>query len=152
MNGETKHGSKLLEYLLVTIQFAGILLIGMTTKWASLPLLAVIAGASGFTLGGYAILVMKIGNFHVLPSPVKSSEMVLHGPYRYIRHPMYTSVLLTLLALVAGDYSQGRLITWLLLVADLIVKLEYEEKLLMLRFPAYRYYRQKTKRLIPFLF
>ena len=95
---------------------------------------------------------MKLGYFHVLPHPVKKSEMVLHGPYRYIRHPMYTSVLLTALALLAGDYSLTRLIICLLLAADLIVKLEYEEKLLVIRFPSYADYCRKTKRLIPFLY
>ena len=152
MIAETKQESKLLEYVLVIVQFAGILLIGITTNWESLPLIAVLAGVIGFSLGGYAILVMKLGNFNVLPHPVENAEMVLHGPYRYIRHPMYTSVLLTTLALIAGDFSAARLVVWVLMAADLIVKLEYEEKLLLARFPAYEAYRQRTKRLIPFLY
>lgn len=149
---EGKQGNKALEYILVSIQFAGILLIGITTDWGSLPFWAILAGAAGFGLGGYAILVMKPGNFHVLPHPLILSEMVVHGPYRYIRHPMYTSVLLTGLALIAGDFTAIRLLIWLLLATDLIVKLEYEEKLLVKRFPDYESYRQITKRLIPFFY
>lgn len=152
MTASARQGNVLLEYVLVTVQFAGILLIGLTTAWGSLSLSAILGGAVSFGLGGYSILVMKLWNFNVLPHPVKNSEMILSGPYRYIRHPMYTSVLLTMLALVAGDYSAGRLMVWLLLAADLIVKLEYEEKLLLQRFPAYKAYRDKTKRLIPFLY
>jgi len=147
-----KQDNKLLEYVLVFIQFSGILLIGITTNWVTLPFWAILVAAMGFGLGGYAVLMMKLGNFHVLPHPVKNSEMVMRGPYRYIRHPMYTSVLLTMLALLAGDYSTGRLVIWLLLTADLIVKLEYEEKLLQLRFSEYQAYRQNTKRLIPFIY
>ena len=147
-----KQGNKLLEYVLVFIQFSGILLIGITTNWVTLPFWAILVAAMGFGLGGYAVLMMKLGNFHVLPHPVKNSEMVMRGPYRYIRHPMYTSVLLTMLALLAGDYSTGRLVIWLLLTADLIVKLEYEEKLLQRRFSEYQAYRQNTKRLIPFIY
>jgi len=147
-----KQGNKLLEYVLVFIQFSGILLIGITTNWVTLPFWAILVAAMGFGLGGYAVLMMKLGNFHVLPHPVKNSKMVMRGPYRYIRHPMYTSVLLTMLALLAGDYSTGRLVIWLLLTADLIVKLEYEEKLLQRRFSEYQAYRQNTKRLIPFIY
>ena len=149
---ESPTRNKLLEYVLVAIQFATILLIGITTDWSSLPLLAVIVAAICFGLGGYALLVMKFRNFHILPHPVKNSEMVLLGPYRFIRHPMYTSVLLTMLALIVGDFSAARLAMWLVLAADLIVKLNYEEKLLVIRFPAYETYRLKTKRLIPFLY
>ena len=152
MIAKTKQGNKLLEYVLVAIQFATILLICLTTDWSSLPLLAVVVAAIFIGLGCYALLVMKFGNFHILPHPVKNSEMVIHGPYRYIRHPMYTSVLLTMLALIVGDFSAARLAMWLVLAADLIVKLNYEEKLLVIRFPAYKTYRLKTKRLIPFLY
>lgn len=138
--------------MLVGIQFAAILLIGISTDWGSLPLLAVLAGAIFFGIGAYAILVMKLENLHIMPHPVKNAQIVLHGPYRYIRHPMYSSVLLTTLVLIAGDFSATKLVIWLILAVDLIVKLEYEEKLLVLRFPSYETYRQHTKRLIPFLY
>ena len=148
----TKQENKLLEYVLVCVQFAAILFIGITTAWHVLPLWAAVAGIICFSLGGYAILVMKLDNLHVLPHPVEKAEMVLHGPYRFIRHPMYASVLLTGLMLIAGDFSAIRLVVWLLLLVDLIVKLEYEEKLLVLQFPEYEAYRKGTSRLIPFLY
>lgn len=148
----TKQEHKLLEYVLVSAQFAAILFIGITTAWYVLPLWAAVAGIICFSLGGYSILVMKLDNLHVLPHPVEKAEMVLHGPYRFIRHPMYASVLLTGLMLIAGDFSAIRLVVWLLLLVDLIVKLEYEEKLLVLQFPEYEAYRKGTSRLIPFLY
>ena len=151
-NTVSKQENKLLEYVLVSVQFAAILFIGITTAWNALPLWAVMAGIICFGLGGYSILVMKLRNLHVLPHPVENAEMVLHGPYRFIRHPMYASVLLTGLTLIAGDFSAIRLAVWLLLSVDLIVKLEYEEKLLVSQFPAYEAYRKGTSRLIPFLY
>ncbi len=148
----TKQENRLLEYVMVGVQFAAILFIGITTAWNALPMWSAVAAIICFGLGGYSILVMKLDNLHVLPHPVNNAEMVLHGPYRFIRHPMYASVLLTGLVLIAGDFSAIRLAVWLLLAVDLIVKLEYEEKLLILQFPAYEAYRKGTSRLIPFLY
>jgi protein-S-isoprenylcysteine O-methyltransferase Ste14 len=143
--------NKILEYELVTGQFAGIFLIAFLTHFRFLPLAATIIAILGFALGGYAILVMKLGNFHVLPRPVSKSELVSRGPYKYIRHPMYTSVLVVAAALIAGDFSSLKFGIGLLLAFCLVIKLEYEENLLVKRFPEYEAYRKITKRLIPFL-
>jgi protein-S-isoprenylcysteine O-methyltransferase Ste14 len=143
--------NKFIEYALVTGQFAGIILVAITTHFGSLPLAAYGAALLGIAFGGYAILEMKFGNFHVLPRLVENSHLVISGPYRYIRHPMYTSVLTIAAALIVGDFSMIKLGIGLLLLLCLIIKLEYEENLLTKRFPEYGAYRKITKRLVPFL-
>ncbi|MEI6749349.1 MAG: methyltransferase family protein [Bacteroidales bacterium] len=150
LNKLTGKENKFLEYALVTGQFSGIILIAVTTHFRALSEAYLIVALLGLALGGYAILVVKFGNFHVLPRPVTNSKMVIRGPYRYIRHPMYTSVILIASALVAGDFSPMKLGIGILLTLCLITKLEYEETLLVKRFPEYDAYRKTTKRLIPF--
>jgi protein-S-isoprenylcysteine O-methyltransferase Ste14 len=65
---------------------------------------------------------------------------------------MYAAVLITMLALVIDQPTPMRWIIWLILSADLMLKLEYEETLLTRRFPEYAAYRKRTKRLIPFVY
>jgi len=151
LNKLTGKENKFLEYALVAGQFSGIILIAVTTHFRALSEAYLIVALFGLAFGGYAILVMKLGNFHVLPRLVTNSQLVMRGPYRYIRHPMYTSVLLVSAAVIAGDFSPMKLGIGILLTLCLIIKLEYEETLLTKRFPDYNAYRKTTKRLIPFL-
>ena len=104
----------------------------------------------GIAVGVWALATMTIRNLNVLPDIRAGSRLVRHGPYRYIRHPMYSALLLVTLALILDAYSMERLIIWILLVCDLWVKLRYEEKLLGQHFGEYKDYQKQTKRLIPF--
>jgi protein-S-isoprenylcysteine O-methyltransferase Ste14 len=78
-------------------------------------------------------------------------ELVTSGPYRYVRHPIYSGILLAMLgsALAASLY-------WLLALAILgayfIYSATVEEKLMASSFPAtYQSYKTRTKMLIPFV-
>ena len=62
---------------------------------------------------------------------------------------MYTSVLVITLAWTVEYPLPFRMVLWVALVVTLLVKLRYEERLLMVRFPEYETYRRQTKRLIP---
>lgn len=64
---------------------------------------------------------------------------------------MYTSVLVMTLAWTLGSPVPYRILFWVELVMTLLVKLRYEESLLMERIPEYDAYRRQTKRLIPFV-
>ena len=104
----------------------------------------------GVALGVWALATMTIRNLNVLPDIRAGSRLVRNGPYRYIRHPMYSALLLVTLALILDAYSMERMMIWILLVCDLWVKLRYEEKLLGQHFGEYKDYQKQTKRLIPF--
>ena len=137
--------------ILVTIQFTCIALLIIFSNWLALPWWTfLLLGVSGF-LAFWAMAVMKLGNFNVVPYPVVNGNMVTAGPYRLIRHPMYTSIFIFAFALLAGQFDYLKLIISLVLVAGLLVKMIYEEGLLCDHFPDYRSYMQKTKRVIPFV-
>jgi protein-S-isoprenylcysteine O-methyltransferase len=77
-------------------------------------------------------------------------SLVIHGIYRYIRHPNYTGDSLFFVGLELALNS------WLVLGALIIVLLSIrqafvEEALLSQVFPDYRAYRMGTKRFIPFI-
>jgi protein-S-isoprenylcysteine O-methyltransferase Ste14 len=79
------------------------------------------------------------------------TELVVHGPYRYVRNPMYLSVTVIVLgeALLTG--SRALLLYWAVwfAAANLFV-IGYEEPTLHRRFgPAYERYRAKVRRWLP---
>lgn len=78
--------------------------------------------------------------------------LVQQGPYRFVRHPIYTGILTMFLgsALLLGH--AGGLIAVLLLLGSFWIKLRLEEMLMLRQFPNdYPAYMQRVKRLIPFI-
>jgi len=107
--------------------------------------------AIGGVIGLWAIQAMGLRQVKVFPEVANQGKLIVFGPYRWVRHPMYTSVLLVALAWVLGSPLPYRILLWVGLIMTLMVKLRYEEHLLMERFPEYDAYRRQTKRLIPFV-
>jgi protein-S-isoprenylcysteine O-methyltransferase Ste14 len=137
--------------ILVTIQFTCLVLLMIFTNWLTLPWWPfLLLGISGF-LAFWAMYVMKYGNFNIVPTPVDKGVMISQGPYKVIRHPMYTSIFIFAIALLAGQFDYYKCIISLILVADLVVKMIFEEGLLCKHYPGYRDYMKKTKRVIPFV-
>ena len=136
---------------LVVVQLlalAYLVLTGPLIVWHPLVWLEIL----GCALGGWAIYVVKPRHVRVLPEVDRKAHLVTKGPYRFIRHPMYMSVLLVTLAWLLDRVTLARLVVWFIVVADLVAKLQYEERLLAKRFSEYAAYQRRTKRLIPFLF
>ncbi len=80
-------------------------------------------------------------------------ELVVSGPYAYVRHPIYAGLLLMLLgtALMLGRLHA--LVGLLLCGAALCIKMLQEEALMSRHFPqGYESYRSRTAALIPFVF
>ena len=137
--------------ILVTIQFTCLALLMIVTNWFTLPWWAfLILGISGI-LAFWAMAVMKLGNFNIVPYPVVNGNMVTAGPYSVIRHPMYTSIFIFAVAVLAGQFDYKKLIISFVLIIGLVLKMVYEEGLLRQHFPDYKSYMQKTNRVIPFV-
>jgi protein-S-isoprenylcysteine O-methyltransferase Ste14 len=130
--------------LVVLIMFAGPL---WPTYWGLKGMMVL-----GGVIGLWAFLTMGLRNLRAFPEIPQHGRLVVHGPYRWVRHPMYTSVLLITLTWMVEQPFPFRMVLWVGLVVTLWVKLRYEEQLLLARFPLYEEYRMRTKRVIPFLF
>jgi protein-S-isoprenylcysteine O-methyltransferase Ste14 len=141
--------------LLVTAQFGtlGVLLLlaapSLITPpfptWAWLTL-----GLSGF-VGLWALLANRPGNFNIRPTPHAQGKLVAHGPYRWIRHPMYTAVSLLGLACALSLGSLLAWLLWLMLSLVLLIKALLEERWMAALHPAYTHYQARTRRFIPFI-
>lgn len=139
------------SYGLVTAQFALIAAIALSGPVIaeSFPLLLLEAAGGG--LGLWAVLVMRPGRFNIRPEPRADALLVRSGPYRRLRHPMYTSVLAISLAVVLDAFTLTRFLLWITLGGVMIAKLSREERLLGERFPQYRQYIRETWRLMPYV-
>ncbi len=146
-----KFKSYTLVYTLVFIQFLCIVLILVTGPLFAYGNLYLLMEIMGLFLGAWAIWTMRFSNFYITPDVPKNSSLVITGPYKHIRHPMYSSILVVTLMLLLDLFSIYRLFIWLALLIDLILKLEYEEELLTERFSGYFSYKLRTKRLVPFV-
>jgi protein-S-isoprenylcysteine O-methyltransferase Ste14 len=114
-----------------------------------------IAGAALLFLGVSVYLLSHVslrGNWSVMASIKEKHTLVTTGLYRYVRHPMYASMLL----IVPGS---GMLIAdYLMILCMPIVGLIYyfrareEEALLAGNLPGYDRYLRKTKMFIPWIF
>ena len=143
---------RLVPALLVFLQFAALASLALTgwggglSAGAWLPLLA------GGALGIAALAVNRPGNFNVRPVPKPGATLVMSGPYRYIRHPMYAALLLAALAAVVNMPGGVTIGLWIVLAAVLGAKAVAEEGALAAADPAYRAYMSRTARFIPGVF
>lgn len=139
-------------YFLVAQQFTGIFLaVGFGLTGGPGNLSGLIVSGAGVMLGLVTLAYNRIGNFNVSPQLRLEAQLITGGPYRWIRHPMYTAVFLTLLGLVFYKLGMGTLIGLALASGAMIWKARIEEQYLSDRFPSYQAYRTKTKMFIPFI-
>lgn len=115
--------------------------------------LAGILELSGVLLGLWAIWSMRVTTIQITADVAPDSNLVTDGPYEFIRHPMYTAVLIVVIGLLLNSYSFPRAMATFILVIDLYLKASYEETLLVRYFKkGYEDYQKKTKRFVPFLY
>ncbi len=80
-------------------------------------------------------------------------ELVRHGPYAHVRHPIYSAILLMLIGTAVSIGTLGALLGLTLVFAGVWLKMGQEEALMSEHFPAeYAAYRLRVKALVPGLF
>jgi len=92
------------------------------------------------------------GNWSTDVTFKQGHELIKTGPYRFVRHPIYTGLLLMGLGTAI---SAGQLRYWLGLLMVVIgfwIKLKQEERLMLRHFPdQYPAYQKQVKALVPFV-
>jgi protein-S-isoprenylcysteine O-methyltransferase Ste14 len=91
-------------------------------------------------------------NLSPLPQPRENAPLIVTGAYRLVRHPIYSGI--TFMAFGWGLWLHSWLTTGyaLLLFAFFDIKSRREERLLLEKFPEYAAYRQRVRKLIPFVY
>jgi len=85
-------------------------------------------------------------SFSILP---ESRKLVVSGPYKRIRHPLYLVEALATVGALINFWSIGAILLVSVQFIFQFVRMHYEEKVLSAQFPEYQEYAQRTFRLIP---
>ncbi len=138
------------SYGIVAIQLTLIVFLGWYGGWFGASLPNALLFCAGL-IGAWAVSTMHF-RFSVLPEVRANQRLYTGGPYRFVRHPMYTAVLLATLAWVLNRPDVISFLAWFALGIDLRVKMGSEERWLAERFPEYAAYAARTRRLIPWIY
>src|ERR1051325_3130260 len=90
-------------------------------------------------------------NWSSRPAVKENHELVTTGPYAYVRHPIYTGLILMALgtALTGSIWGIG---VFIVASLTLILRIGKEEKIMLELFPdAYQMYQARTKKLVPWV-
>jgi protein-S-isoprenylcysteine O-methyltransferase Ste14 len=101
---------------------------------------------AGVALAG----AMALGrNLTPFPKPSAQAQLVRHGIYAMIRHPLYTSVIAAALGWALVWQSWPALLVAAMLIPFFHAKARREERWLREKFPEYAAYEQRVRRFIP---
>jgi protein-S-isoprenylcysteine O-methyltransferase Ste14 len=134
-----------------------IVLIRVLPEGGALPVHSRLLGwiGLGVFVAGLALAVwarVYLGRNWGMPMTVRAEpELVTSGPYRFVRHPIYTGLLVGVLGTALATNGFGLVITAVLTIYFYSAA-TVEERNLTKVFPtAYPEYRARTKKLIPFV-
>jgi protein-S-isoprenylcysteine O-methyltransferase Ste14 len=106
----------------------------------------------GFLLMGWALISLG-GNYQTGGcAPRSADSLVVAGPYRLVRHPMYTAALCISLGLACLIQSLAFFSVFCIYLVLIILLIPVEEEGLRLAYgEPYNTFRKKVKRLVPFI-
>jgi Putative protein-S-isoprenylcysteine methyltransferase len=145
----------LLPFVAIETWFFGPRLAGSgATLWAPNPVSAAIADI--LAVAGLAIMlwarVILGRNWSAGVVLKEDHELIQRGPYAYVRHPIYSGVILLMLGFAVLQGRASAFVALLMVLVVLWLKAGQEEKLLISHFPTeYPAYRKRVKALIPFI-
>jgi len=109
----------------------------------------VLIAAAAIAVAGAKALGRNLTPF---PKPADHAELVQHGIYAEIRHPLYTAVILAGIGWALLWLSWPALLAAVALLPFFHAKSCREEGFLRQRFPGYREYEARTHRFIPWIY
>ena len=100
----------------------------------------------------WTLWTIKIGKFSLHSPRLRKSRLVPKGPFIYVRHPVYTAFLVLAVCWVINLPNLIRIVVLLILVISVLLTVNYYENLLSRKLNDFGLYKQKTYRLIPFVY
>ena len=143
-------------YAYVALQFVllGVLLTAprLPEPYGALTPFVSLLGLVLMALAGVVLLVSFVGLGNSLtasPLPKQRGQLITTGLYAYVRHPIYSGLLLLSLGVVLDAGWWPQLVIALMLFLLLRIKAQFEESLLRKAYPKYASYALKTPMFFP---
>ena len=123
-----------------------------TSPYAEICLVAgcflLVTGASMFIAG-----IFTLGrNITPLPYPKDQAEMVKRGPYRFVRHPIYSGGIIFAFGWALCSHGWFTIGYAIILFVFFDIKASREEEWLKDKFTGYEEYQKHVRKLIPFIY
>lgn len=134
--------------LLMMFAIAGLV---VRDSFFSLQPVAIMAEILAVALTVWARLTFGSRSFHAAANPT-AGGLITTGPYRLIRHPIYTAVCIFGWSGILTHWSLINALLGVLLFVGAVSRMLCEEHLIMEAYPEYRDYAQATKRMVPYIF
>jgi protein-S-isoprenylcysteine O-methyltransferase Ste14 len=142
---------KMLSLLGLVLMVAGVVgLLAVHSLFSPSPVVIAIQ-AVAVLLMIWARVTLGWRSFHATANPTQG-DLVTRGPYRLIRHPIYTAVVLFVFAGAAAHLSLIVAGLALAALAGSLMRMFMEERFLRSRYPEYDAYAARTRRMVPFVF
>jgi len=127
--------------------FMGVSILQLPVAPLTLPMQIFAAILIGLGSLGSLLVLTRLGkSFSILP---EARKLVTDGPYAWVRHPLYTVEIITILGTAMQFQAPWAWLIALVVVALLWIRSHYEEQVLAGAYPEYGAYRARTKRFIP---
>lgn len=144
----------------VVIQFVLLPLVGLAgligPAWSGglrtvTDVLGTVLLATGIGLGAWGLVALRSA-LTPLPHPRDDAQLVETGAYRLVRHPIYGGIIIAALGYGLLMASPPAILGTLVLLGFFRLKSAREEVWLMAVYPGYGAYRDRTPRLLPFVY
>lgn len=112
--------------------------------------------AAGLVLCGLGLALsaaLHLGHgLTAFPVPKPDASLQVRGPYRLMRHPMYTGAVMACVGWSLWWGSWPGMLWVFVVFAFFDRKATYEERWLVARFPQYQEYQKRTAKFFPFVY
>lgn len=139
-------GSQLVLFIIFTLDF----------DWSlgcshSLKIISLFVSIIGLLIIVLALLQLN-KNLSPFPTPKDKAVLIQNGLYKYVRHPIYSGILLLFIGYSIFQDSWYKLGISILLALLFHYKAAYEEQLLSLKYKDYNLYKSNTGKFFPKIF
>ncbi|MBV8361177.1 MAG: isoprenylcysteine carboxylmethyltransferase family protein [Deltaproteobacteria bacterium] len=151
---EQETSQKIIQAIAAVLFFAVLIVPGLDYRfhWSQMPAAIVVLGDILVVVSlAMIFFVFRENSYAAATIKIETEQRVIStGPYRLVRHPMYSAALILFFATPLALGSAWGLIVSIPLVAALIARLTDEERYLAGHLPGYDTYRQQVRyRLVP---